>query len=383
MSKSMRNWIIGTVVLLVIGSLLWWGLGNSGSPSPAITRCRVALLIPETGNLAHMGIPIRNVWELALERNCDSLKKDGIAIDLISIDSKGNPKDAVTGINRALAVDRADVVVSLLSGVTAATAPVVAKKGTFFIGMTVDPTFLEDNTRSAIRVFFSYKRQSELFAQICERRKWNKLLIFHSSDQASTYSMETILEPLLTASGKTFVQETFNIGQRDFKDIVAKHLNFDGQAIIIEGFGGEFPMLVSTIRETQRLKDLPILSSLGCMGVKPELQAQMVGVEFIAPRFVVKGNVYQKMRKAFSERYPTTVFSYTALYAYDAFDIIIFALRKARKTDGHSIFEALQGTVIPTMSDNYTFDTNGDFSPAMALTKFDDKGEIVFMEDIH
>lgn len=384
MTSKSRNILIvvGLLIAIFIGYQAY--INKAGTGTVGDNKLKVAILAPETGNLAFMGVPIRNALELALENNRESLRKDGIDIELIAVDSKGNPKDAVTGVNRALDIDRANVVVTFLSGVTNAVAPVVNAKGAFLVGLTVDPTFLKKDDPTAVRVFFNYKKQGELLAQICEQRKYEKLLIFHSTDQSSTYSMETIFMPLIKSAGKTFEKETFNVGQRDFKDIVAKHAKSNAQAIVLEGFGSEFPMLVSTIRATPGLRDLPIISTLGCMGVKTELQLQMAGVEFIAPRFVVKDpdQVYQKLQKTFAERYPTAAFSYTAVYALDGFDVIAYAARNAGNKDGRSLFNALQGKTVKTASDNYRFDASGDYSPAMALSKFDKNGNIVYIEDI-
>jgi ABC-type branched-subunit amino acid transport system substrate-binding protein len=70
------------------------------------------------------------------------------------------------------------------------------------------------------------------------------------------------------------------------------------------------------------------------------------------------------------------------VYAYDAFDLLAFALRKAKSVDGRALFNALQGEAVPTTSDIYRFDPSGDYSPAMALGQFDDKGTMMFVEDV-
>lgn len=384
MTRTMKLWVAVGVAVLAIGLLAWWGHGKFVGQSSSMIRCRVAMLLPETGNIAFMGVPVRNGLELALAKKGDGLRKEGISIELLPTDSKGNAKDAVTAINQAFALGKADVVVTFLSGVTTAVSPIVVKQKSLLIGMTVDPTFLQDCPGTGIKVYYSYKRQSEAFADLCEKWKWKKVLVFHGTDQSSTYAIKTVFAPLMERAGNILETETYTLGQRDFKTAIAKHAKFDGQGIIIDAFGAEFPLIVSQIKATPTLAKLPILGSLGAIQVIPEQRAMMAGVKFLAPRFVIKDpdRLFTKLRDEYVAKYPNSEFTFPSVYAYDAFDLLALALRKAKSVDGRALFNALQGEAVPTTSDTYRFDPSGDYSPAMALGQFDDKGTMMFVEDV-
>ncbi len=69
-------------------------------------------------------------------------------------------------------------------------------------------------------------------------------------------------------------------------------------------------------------------------------------------------------------------------HADDALDIIIHTHRKAKSTEGHAMFNTLIGETIKAISDIYLFDKTGDFSPTKTLGRFNEKGDIVLLEDM-
>lgn len=342
---------------------------------------RLGVMIPETGNLAFIGQPIMGALILAEEATEEELAEEGIDIELVWMDTQGNPREAVTGFNRLVDVENVDGIMTTLSGVTSAVDPLAESRDLLFIGLTVEPTFLSES-ESEIRVFYSFKKQGELFADLIERNGWDEVLIFHSTDAATSYEVEEVVIPALEQKGVEVFKEEFNVGQRGFRDIVAKHASFDGDGIILHGFGSELPYLIEDVNNQPALAELPKYASLGSVDIQPALRERMAGVKFFAPAFAVEGaeGAFKQVLDEFASRFPDETFTYSAVYAYDAFLILAEALLQTGSKDPAVLREAME-TPKEALSETYVFDEQGDYAPSVVLAEFGEDGSIRLAED--
>ena len=65
-------------------------------------KIKLGAVIPLTGKLSEMGEAEKNGMNLAI----DELKKEGINLQLITEDSKSNPKDGVTAARKLIDIDQ-------------------------------------------------------------------------------------------------------------------------------------------------------------------------------------------------------------------------------------------------------------------------------------
>ena len=146
---------------------------------------KIGAVLPMTGGAAAYGEWMRNGMNIALEEINN--KWTDRKLVLIYEDSKTNPKDAVSAMNKLLSADKVDAVMTTLTGITNALAPiadqnkVVLTTSATLPGITDQSRFLFRNSTNlgseiARLVAFSsgkYKRAAVVWVNL-EWAKWGK-----------------------------------------------------------------------------------------------------------------------------------------------------------------------------------------------------------------
>ncbi len=372
MKTSVKHICFGLALLFVITG----GLAGCKENKPVNAEkvsYKLAVMVPETGNLAFIGQPMHNALLLAQEENRSKLSADNIDIQLVFADTQGNPREAVTQFGRVADVEKANGIITTLSGVIGAISPIAKDRDILFIGLTPDPTFLKGNSR-ALRVLFSFDKEGIQLADLMKERQWKKVLILHSTDAATTYEVTKVLLPRLKINGTSATVDTFNVGQRDFKDLVAKYSQDKWDGIVLHGFGSELPFLGEACSIYPNLTSPPKLSPLSTLDVRPELRKNIAGIQFYAPSFLGTSSAsYNDFVKRYNNRFPGVTLTYSSVYAYDAYLLLTEALLKSRTSSADKLKEELlspkQG-----LTQKYQFDRAGDFQPDTVLLEIGKDG---------
>jgi len=371
-TKSVKYLIsMGVIVTILFGVLACTKKNDSTNSG---IRYKLAVMVPETGNLAFIGQPIRNALTLANEQMRPKLKESKIEVDLVFADTQGNPKEAVTQFNRVADVEKANAIVTVLSGVVGAINPLAKDRDILFIALTPDPTFLQTNPKG-LRVLFSFDKEGNQLADLIKERKWKKVLLLHSTDSATTYEVAKVLAPRMATDGVKATIDTFTVGQRDFKTLCAKYAGEKWDGVIYHGFGSETPVLGEACSVYPNIASAPKLSPLSTLDVKPELRRNLEGIQFFAPAFLAKSTPeYEAFSKKYAERFPgPATFSYSSVYAYDAYLMLTEALAKRSTTNAATLKEEL---LLPkkALTQEYKFNKDGDFHPDTVLLEISHDG---------
>lgn len=371
MSNKNQVFIASAILaLLLAGTVLYFKEGMTGRAS---TSYRIGVLIPETGNLAFIGKPMRNALLLADEEFRKMQAGAGPDLQLVFANSQGNPRDAVTQFNRLADVEKINALITTLSGVIGAVNPLARDRDVLFVGLTPDPSFLSANS-NGLRVLFSFDKEGNQIADIAKQRDWKKLLILHSTDAATTYEVSKVLVPRLNAYGSSTTVDTFTVGQRDFQTLCAKHANSPWDAVIYHGFGSEIPFLAEACGIHETIRRAPKIGPLSTLDIKPELRKSVVGLQFFAPAFMAKGGGdYESFAKRYAERFPGQTFTYSAVYAYDAYQLIANTVASGGPATAAEI-KAKLAKPTKALTQTYSFNATGDFHPDTALMEITSDG---------
>lgn len=105
MRKNYNNgWL--TPALLIFISVFWILLPPKGYSASDQLVYNLGVIIPDTGNMAFLGDPVKNGFLLAQEDWKQELAAKNITINLIFGDSQGNPKTAVSIYNQNKAIKK-------------------------------------------------------------------------------------------------------------------------------------------------------------------------------------------------------------------------------------------------------------------------------------
>ena len=130
--------IVAVSFIAILTMIVITGCGKNDSKQ----AYKVTLLVPETGPLAFLGLPMKNSLVLAQGDFADELRQAGINLTLSFADSQGNPAVAASEFSKLTSVSGTDCVIATLSGVIGAVAPMSKESRTLLIGISPDPTFL-------------------------------------------------------------------------------------------------------------------------------------------------------------------------------------------------------------------------------------------------
>jgi branched-chain amino acid transport system substrate-binding protein len=163
-------------------------LGTALLASPALAQeeVKIGAIIPMTGGAASYGEWMRNGMSIAVDEINEKWGPNR-KLTLITEDSKSNPKDAVTAMNKLLSADKVQAVMTTLTGVTNALAPIATQNKIVLTTSATLPGITEQseylfrnatNLSSEINrlVDFTsgrYKRAAVLWANL-EWAKWGK-----------------------------------------------------------------------------------------------------------------------------------------------------------------------------------------------------------------
>ncbi|MCC6949694.1 MAG: ABC transporter substrate-binding protein [Bradyrhizobiaceae bacterium] len=158
----------------------------AAAPAGAQEEVKIGAILPMTGGAASYGVWMRNGMNIAID---EINKKWGSSrkLNVVFEDSKSNPKDAVAAMNKLISADRVKAVMTTLTGVTNALAPIadqnkiVLTTSATLPGITDQSEYLfrnATNLSSEINrlVDFTsgkYKKAAVLWANL-EWAKWGK-----------------------------------------------------------------------------------------------------------------------------------------------------------------------------------------------------------------
>ncbi len=360
---------VGAVCLAVAGWLAWTLGGGAAQPG-----FKLAVLVPETGNLAFVGAPIRNVLTLAQEDFKAPLQAAGVKLDMVFADTQGSAKEAVTAFNRVADVDHANGVLTSLSGPTLAVAPLAKQRSMLFMGLTIDPAFLKDQTH-AFRFQYSALKEGDALAALAVKNNWKRMLILYSTDASTTHAVSQNIQPKLVGAGVAVVTESFTPGNRDFKTMCAKHAAEKWDGVVYHGFGSDLGFLIEACAAYPNISESNELCAVGCLDVPVSQRKALTKIRLFGPQFY--GNPSDEIKafyKKYESRFPNQALPWHSLYAYDAYAMLARSLIAAKSNDVNKLkAEFLRPGMLLTQS--YEFTPQGDHVPPSVLLKFDSDGK--------
>ena len=334
----------------------------------------LTVMLPETGNLAFIGQPTKCALTLAAQDMQSDLSKDDIKIDMVFADTQGNPREAVTQFGRYVELGKSNGIITTLSGVIGAISPLAKNKEQLFIALTPDPSFLKENPYG-MRVLSSLG--GPRLTSLIKERGYKRGLILHSTDAATMYDVTQLMIPDLKASGVELTVDTFDVGQRDFKNLAAKHAGAALDFLVIHGFGSELPYVAQACAGFPNLKSAALLLSLGTLDSKPDVRSALVGGQFFAPAFLdSESPLFNDFKKRFVDHCPGMTPGYPAIYAYESYTLLANALMKTHSAKALDLKKSLQSP-IKALTQEYRFDSQGDFVPEMILMQVAADGSFV------
>jgi branched-chain amino acid transport system substrate-binding protein len=370
---SKRNIALIAGLMVVLAAVIFF----SRQAPPNGDRLRVGAILPLSGRFAAMGTPIREAMDLALEEVNQAGGILGNPVEIIYMDSQGDAKAGVSAAQKLLDVDRVQVLTVFLTGVSEAVKPIAEQRGALFLAQTVAPSITRD-TRFTIRMHYSFVRDGEILAQHLIATAKQPIGFIRSKDPSTSYEVERIIIPALRAKGlNDLVDETFDIGNKDFRPQVLRLKSRRVVQVCLLGYGTDFPGALRALNEAEMLDRVDLSGNLGFIelpkGTPAELYRRAV---FTAPAFLVGDSrrvEVEQFDNRYRERFHPDRIAYSAYYAHDTLMLLRDVAARAKSVSPDALRKAFSGHTFGLMTGDYYFTPDGDAHPPAVLARWDEE----------
>lgn len=214
---------------------------------------KIGAILPLTGNVAFVGTPIRNVYEMVInEYNKKSVHK----IRLIILDSKARPTDGINDLNKLISEGVKIVLGPVSSSVVLSVAPIANKNKVVIFSPSASSSLITNAGDYIFRNELSDKFGAEQQANIAiSKLKWKKISILYINNDYGVGVANNFKKSLENRGGIVPSFESFQAGNTDFRTQLLKIKNDDSEAIFIIA-QNEYVNIIKQIRELSINKKL-------------------------------------------------------------------------------------------------------------------------------
>lgn len=372
---KMNTLIRLTVAFLAILALTFFACTKQQEKEAEVIK--IGAILPLTGPIAWLGTNIKTGVNLALEEINATRGESGRKVEVVFEDSKGKPNEAVTLVNKAIAVDNVDFLMVLGTGPVNAILPIVEKSNKLLFGFTIHPGITK-KSENLFRVYISGDQEWPLLAKYINESGFTKIGILHINAEYGIDSKE-ILQNNLCDSVKILYAEPYEIGQSDFRSILSRVKDKKVEAIVLMGYGKEYLPMLKQMREMKI--DAKVLGNIDFVYDFVRKDPLAEGAVFVAPSFsfgelTQKGEGFVKSFRAKYNREP----AWDEAYGYDTIMLISRAVSFAKSIETTKVKNAiLQMKSFKGASGELVIDKDGDTKTPMAIATLKE-GKVVRYE---
>lgn len=322
---------------------------------------KIGIAGPMTGDQAKMGTDFRNGVTLAVEEWNAKGGVLGKKVEMLIADDQHDPKQAVSVANKLVNDGVVGIIGHFNSSCSIPASDVYNRAGIPMITpASTNPQLTEKGYRGVFRVCGRDDQQGSIGARfVTEMLKVKKIAIIHDK---TTYGQGLADEFKKGITDKAEVVYYGGIvqGDKDFKSVLTTIREKSPELIY---FGGIYPEAGLLVKQARELGiKVPFMSGDGTIDPKfieiaGKESAEGTYLTFSPdPRKIPTARSFiDNYEKRFGEIGPYSV------YAYDATNILLTAIKEAGTTDGKAVIEKLHSL---------------EFSGALGSIKFDEKGDV-------
>lgn len=235
-------------MIIIAGLILyyWGGLQDKISNNDKVIK--IGVIMPLTGPVAEPGTNALQGIEISVAKFNAEQKHQ---IQLIVEDSKSNPKDGVSAINKLITVDKVKIVIGdIMSSVVLATAPIAERNKVVLISPGASSPDVRNAGDYIFRIYSSDDYDGQVMAEyIFNKLRKTKAAIVVINNDYGIGVKNTFVKNFNAMRGEVVLSEFYAQGQTDFRNIILKIKNSNPESLYIVGNPTENGNLVKQLKE--------------------------------------------------------------------------------------------------------------------------------------
>jgi branched-chain amino acid transport system substrate-binding protein len=354
------------------------GMVGAAGRAQAQARNTVTLgiLTALSGPLAAPGRFQMNGFNLAMDElnEAGGIEVGGrrLRVELRTYDTRGNPAEGASAMQRLTTVDRVPVVLGeLSSGVVPAVAPIAEENEVPFI-MTVPtgPTLTKQRNRFVFRVNAHNDMLGRSLADFVVQRGWRPMAFIAWNNDAGRGGVQGMREALPQGFPISYTG-FFNVGEVDFSAHITNIRNSGARAVML--FMDEEPgsLAISQIRAAGLQVQLIGTLAMGSDRFLARLDAQrlngMVQYNAFPPNAPIPA--IQDFSRRYRARFNEEAHGFAA-QSYDGLMVAAAAIRAAGAPEGRRVRDALARIDHVGVTGRLRFDAEGQANPPVYVTEW-------------
>lgn len=325
---------------------------------------KIGIAGPMTGDQAKMGMDFKNGVSLAVEEWNEKGGILGKKIKVIIADDQHDPKQAVSVANKLVNEGAISVIGHFNSSCSIPASDVYNRAGIPMITpASTNPKLTEKGYKGVFRICGRDDQQGKIASDfVINYLKLNDVAILHDK---TTYGQGLADEFKKFISGKVKVVYYGGIiqGDKDFKMVLSAVKEKKPELIF---FGGIYPEAGLLVKQAKEL-GLKVTFMSGDGTIDPNF-IEIAGIQAAEGTYLTFSPDPKNISsaKGFIEKYQSKykeVGPYS-IYAYDAANIMLSAIKEARSAEGKAIIDTLHSMEFNGSLGKITFDSKGDVTVA-------------------
>jgi len=360
MKKNLRFGFASIILMAVV-----FGCGQKGT-------IKIGAVLPLTGDAAQAGLNTKLGMDLAVEEINNTGGLNGRKIEIVYEDCQGQPKLAVSAMQKLAEVDKVPAVVdNSLSTVTLSIAPVAEAKKVVVLATGASSPKISSAGDYIFRIWNSDDLEGEVMAgYTVDSLKLGQISVLYINNDYGLGLQGVFQKNVETQGGRLVAQEVFQPGSKDFKNELTKLLKNKSQAIYLVGYPTECSGI---IKQLKRFGYRGLILGTIVMA-DPIVQQALKETGYVCYYPVPKQPDLQnpsiaKFIEAFKKKYQKDP-PMLADVGYDAVKLIAMGISSTQEYRGETIknyFYGMQG--YGGASGYLKFDKNGDVKKPVVVVK--------------
>ncbi len=383
---------ITTFTFLVVTAALIVGLSSCDRVSPVVqpttpqmqepsAEIAIGVVLPLTGRLdTSFGVSMQQGFELALSE-INSAQSNGVKLKFIIEDDQSTVEGAVAAFNKLTQQEGVSIILGPATSSQTEMAFSIAQENQV---VAISPTSSARGLSALGDFVFRVALTTDVLIPIGIERTQAKLgyqtaaTLYDETDLFSTDGDEAVREVLKARDIEVLSTETFQGGDTDFSEQLARIQTLNPDVIFVSSLSPEKPGI---LRQGHELGiSIPfIMRTLTAEDVQAAGPAAESAITFVGWGTPINTPGNQAFIQNYSEIYGTAPNNYAAR-SYAALHILAAAITKAQSTDSAAIRDALASIKdFDTILGKFSFDANGDavYDAKVLIVK---DGELVLFE---
>ena len=365
------------IALFLVAALLLTGLLPAFAGDAETIK--IGGLAPLTGPVAQYGLSVQEGVDLYIQKLNEAGGIDGTPVEMIWLDEKGDPTEAVNAYNRLVEQENVVAIIGdVTTGPTLAVAELAAEIGLPMITASATAFEVTEGKPNMFRTCFLDPFQAGVMANFAnEELSAKKVAVIYDNGDDYSLGLAEAFKAQAEVNGQEVVAyEAASAADVDFKSQLTTIAAAAPDALYVAFYYTEAALIVSQASEVGL--EVKFLGGDGIGSIKDSISdvSLLNNTFFYSDHFAADAdtetvvNFIADFNAAYGKD-PSLSFSATG---YDAALVLTEAIKNAGTTESGPVVEALKATNVEGVTGNLTFDDHNDpIKSAFVMTFVDGK----------